>query len=175
MPISYKDVRTSVIIEIHEACTPLHEVPSRSRQACRIAHVAELFSGLVVIKRAVVVDEVGSEYIEVTIAVVISRINSHRSLLAPVLVDGCSRIKAYLLERPVAIVVIEIVRRRVVCHVQINESIIIEIGPNAAEAVVTRFVVHPGFCTHFCKRSIAVIVVEIVACAFETARPAVDR
>src|SRR5260370_7528507 len=74
----------------------------------------------------------------------------------------------------ISVVPIKIIGRGIVCDEQIRSSIVVEVAPDHAQAVVSRAVHAPGF-GNVGERAVTVVMIQAVAQALHPARPALHR
>src|SRR5579862_84287 len=140
--------------------------PGRSRE------VGELPVVIVLIEVVVVVRKIGLEDIGPAVAIVVVGVDAHPGLLVSVGTISQSRLGPNFGEAAFAIVVIKQARRRIVGHVEIEAAILVVIKPEYAETVVA-IGIDSEFLGDVGKSTVAVVVIEAVASAFESARAAV--
>ena len=98
--------------------------------------------------------------------------NAHGRGLAPGLVQRVAGGVAHVLKGAVALVEVEIVRRRVVAHQQVQLAVVVDVDKHRAQPVVAGLVGHAGLLAHIGKRAVAVVVKEVIGLALQAARPA---
>ena len=119
-----------------------------------------------------VVREVRDVDVVAAVVVVIADRHAHVGLLAARLVEGGPRRVADVLERTVALVAIEVVRRGVVGDEQVEPAVVVEVEERHPEAVEAGGVGHAGPRADVGERAVAVVVEEMVGGALEPAGPA---
>src|SRR5678815_5301727 len=102
------------------------------------------------------------------------RDSSHGGLLRARLAQRGAGFEANLGEPAFAVVAVKKVRQRVVGHVDVRPSGVVEVGPNDTETVVTVRVIHAGGLGNVGERAIAVVVEQRIACTLQSARSAID-
>src|SRR5258708_1627982 len=118
----------------------------------------------VAVKDIVFIVEVGNEYVEPSVMVIVTHRDAHAPLLSAVSVDRHACFKSNLAKRPVPVVVVKIIRRRVVGDENIYSAVSIKITGDNIQPVVTDRIVDASLFRHVGKCSVAVIVVERVTC-----------
>ena len=98
--------------------------------------------------------------------------DSHVGLFESVLVRRHAGSERDILEFPVAVALVEIVRLAVVGDKQIELSVIVEIRPDRGQAIAALRIVHSSLLRYIGKRSVPVVVVEIVGRSLQPARAA---
>ena len=166
------EVEPAVVVVIGEGGPPAEERDARTGDARRIADVREEALAVVVVEDVVVVGEVRDVEVVAPVVVVVADGHAHVGLLAPRLVQGRARGVADVLERAVAAVAVEVVRRGVVGHEEIEPAVVVEVEEGDAEAVEAGGVGHARPRAHVGERAAAVVAEEVVALALQAARSA---
>src|SRR5207245_7451595 len=92
-----------------------------------------------------------------------------------VLIVGDTSASADLAECPVVIVVEQNAGGGIAGYIDVRPTVVVEISGEGREAVIWSRSGHSGFIAGVAKRPVAVIVVELVSCALQTAGAAHDR
>src|SRR5258708_25671947 len=120
----------------------------------------------VAVKHIVFLVKVGNESVAPSVVIVVTHRDAHAPLLGAVSVDRQARFESDLAKRAIAVVMVEIIRRRVVGDENIYKAVPIKITGDNVQPVVTDRVVYAGLFRHVGKRPVAVIVVERVTRAW---------
>src|SRR5215469_9672423 len=169
LSVDRDQVEPAVIVEIDEGHTPFHPGERSHRDSGVVGDVAEIVAALVEVKDVVFVSEVGDIERFESGVVVIAKGNAHRALLGTIGADGGAGLESDVGELAVTIVAIEILRSGVVGHVDVGAAFIVEVGPENTESVITARVVHSSLLRNLGESAVAVVVVQRIACAMESA------
>ena len=71
-----------------------------------------------------------------------------------------------------AVIAIKKVGCSIVGHIEVRTSIVVEVAPNHAHAVIPIGIIHAGLFRDLSKGAVAVVVIESIACAFQSTRAA---
>ena len=138
-------------------------------------HVAESAVAVVVIEIAGVVGEIGFEDVEPAVAVVVRDGNAHTGLLVAILAVGAAGDHGDIGERAVVIVVKQNAGLGIDGDVNIRPAVVIEIVRDRGDGIARAGFQDAGFLRDIGESSVAVVVIENVGVAGETARAAHDR
>jgi hypothetical protein len=172
MAVDLEDIQPSIVVVVDKSGAPAQEREACLGKAGAITYIGKAGVAVVVVEHLVVVRKVGVEDIELAVVVVISHGQPHRSYFASVLVDGKARIVTGVLKSPVALVDIEIVRRRVVGHQQIRLAVVVDVHKDRGKSVVFTGVADAGLQADVGKCSVGVLVEEMIGLALQAARAA---
>ncbi len=166
MPVGDEEVEQTVVVEVAESRAP-PEITERTRHHARlVAHVGEESGRAVLVERVVVAGEVGDEYVEAPVTVVVGGVRSHARLRLAVAAQRQPRRESGLRERPVPVVPEEQIWHGVVRDEDIRPAVAIEVGEDYAETVEAR--VHDSRRTRDVREgAVAVVAVEHVRLAIE--------
>src|SRR2546423_9410492 len=123
MAVGDDDVLPSVAVEIQEGRAPTEEGNRRLAESRLESDVGEVALAVVVVERVRVVGEVRDVEVYEAVVVVVADGDAHARLLASVLVQRDARRVADLLERAVALVEIELLRRGVVADDEVDQVV----------------------------------------------------
>ena len=107
--------------------------------------------------------------------VVVAYCHTHAALFAAVLVYCRAGGKAQIFEGAVAVVVVVKIRRRVVGHINIDQTILVKVAANDAHSVVALRICHTGFFAYIGEAAVPVIVIESVTFPGQTSGTALHR
>src|SRR4051794_18197552 len=127
---------------------------------------------IVAIERVVFLGEVGHEEAEATAMVVVADRDAHAALLGAVLADRNAERKRLLLERPILLIHIHEVRRRIVRDIQVRPSVVVVIEPGDAQSEIAVGIGYAGLFRDLGEMSVAVVVKEEVGFTRQSARSA---
>src|SRR6185369_3268795 len=122
-----------------------------------------------------VIGEHGDVEIHFAVAVVVPGGNPHGCLRQPCIGKSESGDITYILEGSVFAVAVQVARSRIVGHRQIEPPVIIYVNKDRGESVVILRVRNAGLLAHIGESTITVVVEEMVALAWQAARPAHSR
>ena len=169
-----ENVGPAVIVVIEELHAKTQIGIADGAHARRARKVGELAIAIVVIEIVVIVGKVVLRDVGPAIAIIVGRVDAHAGLFSPVGTVGHACLGTDLGESTLAIVVIEQARRRVVGYVKIEAAVFVVIQPQHAQPVVASGV-DAELLRDIGKGAVAIVVVETVAAALQSARPAIDR
>src|SRR4030095_3355555 len=170
-----QDVEPGVVVHVKEGGTPTDVRIAGLADAGGPTDIVKSLRTGIAVQRVGLLFKVGNKEAQASAVVVVAPIDTHVTKLHPFAAKGHSSDHPHIREGPVVIIVIEIIRDGVIGHQKIGPAIVIVIHPHDAEAVVPNVVVDAGFDGNFFKRTIASIVVEKVAFAFEAPRSALHE
>ena len=87
MPVGEKKVEQPIVVVIQKPRTPAEERNRRVGDSRRVAHIGKTGVAIVAVERVVVVGKIRDAEIDFAIAVVIADRNSHRGLLATLVIQ----------------------------------------------------------------------------------------
>src|ERR1041384_5292904 len=111
MTVGDEQIDPTVVVIVEEFRSPPDVRQTDGCNFCRIRNIGKGVWSIAAVQRVVVVVEVRDKQIQLSIMIIVSQRHTHRSLLAPILINGSSRLKPDLLKRAVTVVVIQEVRR----------------------------------------------------------------
>src|SRR4030088_1569538 len=135
-----------------------------------VAEVREALLAPVPVKCIGFLGEICDEDVEQSIMIDIAKIHAHRSLFATVSTQCRARKQAYILERSIVIVVVEVIRTGVVRHIQVGPAIVVVVAPNALHAKVVLRIVNAGCFRNVLEGAIAAIAEQEVRLAWKAPR-----
>ena len=144
MTIHDEQIRPAIVIEVNAAGAPSKIWDCRGADGGFIRNIREAHCIIVAVECVALVLEVSDVNGKPATMVEVTGSNSHSRYLPTITAHCCSGDIADVCEVPIAIVAIEIVRRRVVSYEQIGTPIIVEVAPKHAEAVVAAGIVNTG-------------------------------
>ena len=144
VPVGHEQVQPAVVVVVEEPGAPPEKRQRRRAQAEPPGHVLETAIAEVAAQRVGIVREVGDERVHAAVVVVVAQRQPHPRLFAPFLVQREPGREAGFLERALARVPIQIVRRGVVDDEQIEIAVIVHVDPAAPEPVVAGGIAHSG-------------------------------
>src|ERR1700674_3701875 len=165
--IGDENIEETVIVEVEEAGSPCEKWNRGVAEAGAEGNVGEISAAVVAVKGLVIVGEGGDEEVKLAVAIVIADADAHGSLCAAFFVNGEAAEVAYVLERAVVAVAVEIVRSGVVGDDQVQPAIVVEIGEDGSEAVATFAVSDARLQADVGERAIPIVVEEMIAFAEE--------
>ena len=165
-------VEPAIVVEIDERRAPLHPRQRSHGDSRIVRNVAEIVAALVEIEDVVLVGKVRDVERRQAGVFVVAERDAHRALLGAVGAHGRARLETDVGELAVAVVAIEILRRRVVGDVDVGAALVVEVGPQYAQAVVAARIVNAGGLGNIGEGAVAVVVIERVARAAQSARSA---
>src|SRR5258708_1027190 len=116
----------------------------------------------------------GDDNAEAACVKVIAQGHAHVGLFYAILTDGDAGDKRNVLKVARAIVAIEIVRLAVIGDEEVEVAVLVEVGPDSGEAKTILGIGDARGTGNIRERAVAIVVIEIVRRAFETARAALD-
>ena len=137
VPGDVKQVGPGIVVEIHQADTPLH-VPGHNAKAGRQRNVCEVTRPIILVQHRHVISEKRFDHIERAIAIIIRHGDAHARLLAPVLAVGYTTLDGDIAERAVLVVSIQDAGSRVANDEQVRPAVIIKIDRGRSHAVISR-------------------------------------
>src|SRR6185369_372732 len=172
MTADREHIRPAIVVEIKTGGAPLQKSHCRCDDAGSKGNIAEVKAAIIPEKRGVLIFEIGDMDRKAASVVVIARIHTHTRHFAPVLTYGRARNEANVREVPVAIVTIKIIWGRIVGNEQVRPPIVIQVTPQDPEAIVAGGVVYAGGLGHLGEGPVSFVVIQTVAHALHSARPA---
>src|ERR1035441_1167991 len=107
-----------------------------------------------------------------SVVLVVSHGESHIGRLASVSVERKSGFVTFVLEGAVSLVNVQIVRRGVVGHQEVRLAVVVDVGKQRVETVITVGTVHAQRLADVGKGTVAVAVKEMIVCSLKAARAA---
>src|SRR6201994_1034535 len=167
-----ENVLPAVVVVVDEAIAPAKKWDRIFGDSSFIARIDEVQVAIVSVQHFVVVRKVSVQNIQAANIPVVAHRDSHRRRFPPIVIDRISGLEAEVLEGAIALVPVEIVRRRIVRHQELGFPIVIQVNEQRRQAVISRGVGYPGLLADIGEFSIAIIVEKMVVLASESARPA---
>src|SRR5258707_9176503 len=110
MAVGDEQIDPAIVVVIKELSPPA-DVRKAYRGPSRIVgNIGERIATNVAVKDIVFIVEVGNEYIQPAVVVIVTHRNAHAPLLGAISVDRHARFESDLAERAVPIVMVEIIR-----------------------------------------------------------------
>src|SRR6266545_7039097 len=107
--------------------------------------------------------------------VVVAYCHTHAALFAAVLVYCRAGGKPQIFEGAVAVVVVVKIRRRIVGHINIDQTTLVKVAANNAHSVVALRSCHTGFFGYVSEGAVPIIVIERVTVPGQTSGTALHR
>src|ERR1035438_3466001 len=107
-----------------------------------------------------------------SVVLIVSDGKSHIGRLASVSVERESAFVTVVLEGTVSLVNVQIVRRRIVGHQEVRLTVVVDVGKQRIEPVITVGTVHSQLLADVGKGTVAVAVEEMIVCSLKAARAA---
>ncbi len=123
----------------------------------------------------VIVREVGDVQSDAAIVAIVRNRHSHGCLLAPIFIERKAGGIARIFEGAVALVDVHVVRRRVIRNQQIRFAIAIDVHECSRKAVIRIGIRNSRFVAHIGKRTVTVVMEEMVSLALQPAWAAHHR
>src|SRR5258706_13750187 len=170
MTVGNEQIDPPVVVVIENLGSPADIRKADRRHSGIVGNICERIATNTAVKHIVFIVEVGDEYVEPSVVVIVTQRDAHAALLGAVSVNRHARFESDLLKRAVPVVMVEIVRRRVVGDENIYPAVAIKVTGDNVQPVVTDRVVDAGLFRHVGKCSVAVIVIERVTGAWQSPR-----
>ena len=145
MAVDDQQILPAIIVVVEEAIAEADKGNGRLGDAGLVAHVGKIPVTVVLEQNVIVVGKVGVDDIETAVVQVIAGGNAHVRNLAPALVERIAAHIAVVLEGSIALVDVEIVGRGVISHQQVGLAIVIHVGKERAQSVISVGIVYPSF------------------------------
>src|SRR6185369_2550550 len=174
MSVADENVGPRIVIHVEESATPTEEARVQS-ELRRVSRVLELVATEITIERMRVAGKIGFNDIQVSVTVIISRGNAHSSLRFAVCAQSATRLNADLFEGSVLQVLVEQTRLRIVRHVNVWPTIVVEVSHQHSKPKRSRHVRDARLLGNISERSIAVVVIQDVLIALQSWRTARDH
>src|ERR1039458_8829793 len=107
-----------------------------------------------------------------SVVLVVSHGESHIGRLASVSVERESAFVTVVLEGAVSLINVQIVWRGVVGHQEVRLAVVVDVGKQRVEPVITVGTVHAQLLADVSKGTVAVAVEEMIVCSLKAARAA---
>ena len=127
---------------------------------------------VVPIEIVVLLREIRHEEAEPAVVQVVAERDAHAALLGAVFADRDAGRKRHLLERPILVVAVQKIRRRIVRDVQVRPPVAVVIEPGDAEPEVAVRIGHARLLRYVGEVAVAVVVKENIRFARKSARAA---
>src|ERR1700674_5533161 len=142
--VGNEQIDPTVVVVIEKLSSPAYIRKAYRGHSGIVGNIGERIASNVAVKDIVFIVEVGNEYIEPAVVIIVAHSDAHAALLGTVSVDRHTRFESDLAKRTIPVVVVEIVRRRVVGYENIHPSVSIKVTGHDVQAVVTDRVVNAG-------------------------------
>ena len=174
VPIYENQVRPAIVIEIEKHGSPT-QILRVQAQASRRCGIGEGAVAVVAIQGGSVVRKICLKDVEVAVAVVIGDSRSHAGLFAAIVIESCSCCHRNVSKCPVMIVAIKNAWRAVAGDEYVGPAILVEIERGDTERVMTVGTVDVGFGGDVFEGALALVVIQDIFRARQTARAAHHR
>ena len=166
----------AVVVKVEKPRAPPDLGNAPRRNVGYKGYVEKKCTALIFVQGIVLAFKVGDKDIEVAIVVVIADRDAHAPLFGAVAAIGHARAEALVHKGSVALILVQIIGRRVVGDENIGPAIAVEIAKNDPVPIVLR-AGNAGFLAAVGPSAVAAVVVEDIASGEQTARAAknIDR
>ncbi len=120
MTVDDQQINPTVVVVVKKLGSPTNVGQTYGSDFCCVRNIGKRSVPIIVVKSVVVVIEICNEQIEFAIVIIVAQRDSHASLLAAVFIYRRTGIETNIFESPVTIIVIEKVRCRIVCDVDVD-------------------------------------------------------
>src|SRR6202521_6131694 len=121
--VGNEQIDPTVVVVIEKLSSPAYIRKAYRGHSGIVGNIRERIASNVAVKHIVFIVEVGDEYIEPSVMIIVTHCDAHAPLLGAVSVDRQARFESDLAKRAVPIVMVEIIRRRVIGDENISPAI----------------------------------------------------
>src|SRR5215469_15126713 len=168
--IGDENIEPSIIVHIKERGSPSDVRIAGLAYTGGPTDVVEAFLAPVTIERIRLLLEMSDEKAQAAAVVIVPPINAHVAEFHALAAERDAGQHTHIGERPVVIVMVQIVWNGIVGYKEIGPAIVIVVYPHYSQAIVANFIVDPSPHRDFFEGSITAIVIQEIALAFETPR-----
>src|SRR5690348_6693429 len=163
-------IEPSVVIDVDKCRSPLDPGQRPQRNARSIGDLFEVPVTFIAIEQIVLVGKIRDRDGWAAGVIVITERNSHGRLLRAVIAYGRPRLEPDVGEFAIAFVFVKVFWRGIVRDVYVGTPRVVEVGPDDAEAVVTRTIVDSSRLGDVRESTVTVIMKKRVAGSAQAAR-----
>ena len=116
MAVGAKYIEQAVVVVIEKSGSPAQKWKSDRGDSCARGHIGKIAVAIIAIESVVVIGKIRNVEIDFSVAVVIAHRDAHGRLLAPFIIQCKPGNIAYVLERAIVFVAVEILGDGVVGH-----------------------------------------------------------